>query len=208
MSDQKAKKPPLPRWAWLFAAACLAIPVLAIGGAIPTAIGVGGAFYCMAVVRATGRPTRHKLVHCAAVTAACWVLFLAGAGGVALIQTRFPGLMQTKHTRPMSGTQNADPSSMGQQTPGLQETVLTDEAQRREIYAKAVRMRKHLELAIARKSDRRDRGLDTKISDRQIEHVREMHEKRLEFMTRFYKITREQMNEIIAEGDRARWPTE
>ena len=208
MSDQKVKKLPLPRWAWLFAAACFAIPVLAIGGAIPTVIGVGGAIYCMAVARETRNTKRRKLVHCAAVTAVCWVLFLAVAGGVALIQTRFPGLTQTKHSRPVSGTQNADPSSIGQQTPGLQETVLTDEAQRREIYAKAVRMRKHLELAIARKSDRRDRGLDTKISDRQIEHVREMHEKRLEFMARFYKITREQMDEIIAEGDRERWPRE
>ena len=208
MSDQKAKIPPLTPWAWLFAAACFAIPVLAIGGAIPTAIGVGGAFYCMAVTRETRKTKRRKLVHCASATLACWALFLGLAGGVMALRTNIPNFMQTKHTRPVSGTQNADPSSMGQQTPGLQVTVLTDEAQRREIFAKAVRMRKHLELAIARKSDRRDRGLDTKISDRQIEHVREMHEKRLEFMARFYKITREQMDEIIAEGDRERWPTE
>lgn len=208
MPDQKVKKPAIPRWVWPFAAACASIPVLAIGGAIPTAIGVGGAFYCIAVARETKKTTRRKLVHCAAATVACWALFLAVAGGVALLQTRFPALIQSRHSRPVTGTQNADPSSIGQQTPDLQQTILTDETQRREIYAKAVRMRRQLELAIARKEERRERGLNTDVSDQQIAHIRDLHEKRLEFMTRFYKISREYLDEIIAEGDRKRWPTE
>jgi hypothetical protein len=204
MAGPKPTKPPIPLWAWPFAAACIAIPIVAIGGAIPTAIGAGGAFYCIAVARKAGKTTRRKLVHCVAVSAACWVLFLAVAGGVALIQNRFPGLTNSEHFH----TQKADPSGIGEQTPDRQEIVLNDEAQRREIYAKAVRMRKHLELAVARREERRERGLDTEVSDKQIEHIKGMHEKRLEFMTRFYRISRQQLDDIIAEGDRKRWPTE
>jgi hypothetical protein len=149
-----------------------------------------------------------KLVHCVAVTAACWALFLGLLGGVATVQTRFPDFMQTKHTRPVAGTQNADPSSIGQFVSKPLENVLADEAKRREIYVRAVSMRQHMERANARRSERRDKGLDLTVVDKQIEHIKKMHANRLDFTTRFYNITRQQLDEIIAEGDRKRWPTE
>jgi len=208
MSAQPNKKQPVPRWVWLFAAACIAIPVLSLGGAIPGAIGVGGAFYCVAVARQSGKTTRRKLVHCAAATAACWALFLGLAAGVVAFQGRLSGLMQSKQPPPVGETQNADPSGIAQQTSPLPQALSTDEAKRREIYARAVRTRKHLELAIARRSELLDKGYDTNVADKQIEHIREMHKKRLEFISQFYKISREQLELIIAEGDRNRWPTE
>ena len=78
---------------------------------------------------------------------------------------------------------------------------MSSEEARREIYAAALSMRDDIERATDRK-----RGLDTEVAEKQIEHIKKMHENRLEFATKFHKITREQLDEIIAEGDRKGWP--
>ena len=46
-----APKAKAPLWAWVFVAACVLIPLLSLGGAIPGAIGGGGAYACHAVAR-------------------------------------------------------------------------------------------------------------------------------------------------------------
>lgn len=78
-------KPRAPAWAWLFVALCVAIPVLSLGGAIPGAIGGGGAFACHAVARDARKGAGVRVAICVAITVVCWVLFLALAGGVALL---------------------------------------------------------------------------------------------------------------------------
>jgi hypothetical protein len=205
MSDKKIEKHRLPRWVWFFAAACFAIPVLTIGGAIPTAIGFVGAFYCMAVARQANKSTRKKLVRCMGTTAACWILFLVLVGTVASVRTRVPAFLQTEHTRPAVVKQIATSTGLDQLATKAKESVLTGEAKRREIYALAVRMRKHMERVNKRRSERKARGLDLTVVDRQKQHIERMQEKDLEFAVRFYKITREQLDEIIAEGDRKGW---
>ncbi len=69
-------KPRIPAWAWLFVAACVAIPVITLGGAIPGAIGGGGAFGCVAIARDTSKPVGVRLGLCIAVTVVCWTLLL------------------------------------------------------------------------------------------------------------------------------------
>src|SRR6187455_417393 len=49
--NEAAPKPPIPAWAWVFAVACGIIPVLTLGGAIPAAIGFGGAAGCVGTAR-------------------------------------------------------------------------------------------------------------------------------------------------------------
>ena len=50
-----------PWWVWLFAVICGVIPVLAVGGAIPMMIGIGGASLCFAIIalRGSGGQARH-----------------------------------------------------------------------------------------------------------------------------------------------------
>ena len=56
MTDaQETRKRPAPVWAWLFVIGCVLIPVLALGGAIPGAIGGGGAFACYSIARDSGK---------------------------------------------------------------------------------------------------------------------------------------------------------
>jgi len=76
-SEKPAKqpKPPIPWWAWLFAAGCIAIPVITIGGAIPGALGAGGAAGCVGVARLPGRSVAFRIGICAAILAGCWALF-------------------------------------------------------------------------------------------------------------------------------------
>jgi hypothetical protein len=66
-----------PAWVWTFVAACLLIPLISLGGAIPGALGAGSAFACHAVGSNSKRSTRSRALLCAAVTAGAWMLFLA-----------------------------------------------------------------------------------------------------------------------------------
>ena len=78
-------KPPIPSWAWLFAVACGIIPVLTLGGAIPGAIGFGGAAGCVGVARDPQKPIGMRVGICFGITAVCWTLVVALVGGIALL---------------------------------------------------------------------------------------------------------------------------
>ncbi len=202
MSSETPKKAPIPPWAWPFAIVCFAIPVVAIGGAIPTGLGIAGGLYCLAVARRLEKTEKHRVIHCVAATAICWSLFAALAVGVATLRTKSRA-SSSSHAQARDGM----PSELTSVSAGASEQdVLADEDSRREIYAMAVRMREPLERAEARKVERRRRGLDVGISDKQIDHIERMHENHLDFATRFYKITREELDAVIVEGDRKRWP--
>lgn len=74
------EKPPIPPWAWLFALACIAIPIVSLGGAIPGAIGGGGAAGCVGVARDINKPIITRILVCIGITAVCWILFLLLVG--------------------------------------------------------------------------------------------------------------------------------
>jgi hypothetical protein len=67
----------LPRWSWAFCGACLAIPVVTLGGAIPAAIGAGGASVCASVAKKPELSVAARAGICAVVTAVAWGLLLA-----------------------------------------------------------------------------------------------------------------------------------
>jgi len=79
---------PIPPWAWVFVIACGIIPVITLGGAIPGAIGFGGAGGCLAVARNPSLDIAARIGICVAITAACWVGLFALVGGVAMMQQR------------------------------------------------------------------------------------------------------------------------
>jgi hypothetical protein len=66
---------PTPQWAYFFAAACGAIPIVALGGFIPAALGVGGAGGCLKVSRLGSVPVILRLLVCVGITGSCWLLF-------------------------------------------------------------------------------------------------------------------------------------
>ncbi len=51
---------PMPAWGWVFVAACVLIPVIALGGVIPVIIGGVGAFACSLVARNASMATGTK----------------------------------------------------------------------------------------------------------------------------------------------------
>ncbi len=69
---------PSHRWVWLFVALCLAIPVVTLGGAIPGAIGAGGAYLCYGIARSENdQSTQTRVGLCVMITFASWGLLLA-----------------------------------------------------------------------------------------------------------------------------------
>lgn len=74
---------PIPKWGYAFMAACGAIPLAALGGAVPAALGFGAAAGCASLARDDARSTKTRVALCALVTAAAWVAFLTFAGLVA-----------------------------------------------------------------------------------------------------------------------------
>lgn len=66
-----------PSWAWIFIFACVAIPVVALGGALPAGLGAGGALGCYRAARNTERSTRTNVMYCIGITIGVWAFFLA-----------------------------------------------------------------------------------------------------------------------------------
>ena len=66
---------PVPGWAWPFIIACAVIPVVTLGGALPAAIGFGGAGGAMSISRFSKWSKAARISACAALTVACWAGF-------------------------------------------------------------------------------------------------------------------------------------
>lgn len=66
----------MPKWAWVFIVACLAIPVVAVGGAIPVVIGMLGAFTCRGIAVDDDRSTAVNVGLSLGVTVLAWAVFL------------------------------------------------------------------------------------------------------------------------------------
>jgi hypothetical protein len=204
---EKPKGPPPSRWVWIFAVACFAIPVVSLGGAIPAMIGVGGGLGCLNIARQLATTTRHKVFQCGAVAAGCWAIFFAFAAGVALIT----GDLDTAEKPPATSTPQTASSSMSAGgSDELSALLASDDIEvdetRRKIYKKAISTRNHIEFAQEQRSRIREKGFDTSGSDAQIARLKEMDEKHREFIARFYKISRTELEDIINEGDRKEWP--
>ena len=216
MSRQQHPKKPLPIWVWPFAVACFAIPVFSVGGAIPTGIGVGAGFYCLAIAREANKSTHRKLFHCGAAMAVAWTLFLAVAGGAVILRDKVfaPKVVPHQQESVAAGgpttTVERDsrapvprpsrPASIPRD-PG---NTPLDDATRREIYAKAVSLRDDIERAVERERDFRAKGMGD-VAQQQVEHIKDMHESRQEFYADFYQISRAELDAIIARGDRENW---
>ena len=67
---------PMPKWGWAFAVACLLIPLIAVGGALPMLLGIGGAGLVSHIAR-SNKPQSQRVGLCAVVTLAAWAMFVA-----------------------------------------------------------------------------------------------------------------------------------
>lgn len=67
----------VPGWAWPFIAACFAIPLMTMGGALPTGLGFGAAAGCAQVAKKPDWETMPKVVTCAGIAGGAWILILA-----------------------------------------------------------------------------------------------------------------------------------
>lgn len=63
-----------PAWSYAFSAACFAIPLVTLGGAIPVALGFGAGAACQAIAKDANKSIGARVVLCAVVTAAAWGL--------------------------------------------------------------------------------------------------------------------------------------
>ena len=208
MSRQDNPKTPLPIWVWPFAVTCFAIPVISVGGAIPTGLGVGAGFYCLAVAREGNKSTHRKLFHCGTAMATAWTLFLVVAGGAAVLQDKvFSPEAAQHHEEHFADTGEVAPNTIRTASaPGNSGgKALLDDSTQREIYAKAVSMRDDIERAEQREREFRAKGMG-EVAHKQVEHIKGMHESRQEFFADFYEISRAELDEIVARGDRENWP--
>jgi hypothetical protein len=90
----------IPKWAWIFVVACVVMPIITLGGAIPALLGIGGAFGCVIISRHPTRSRRAKIMWSLGVTVLCWGLFIAFitivAGGRTLLTLGQPSWQEFK----------------------------------------------------------------------------------------------------------------
>jgi hypothetical protein len=78
---------PMPGWAWAFVVGCALIPLISGGGALPLLVGLGGVTTCISIARDTTKTTAIRLALCSGVTVLAWILFVALAIGIAILQS-------------------------------------------------------------------------------------------------------------------------
>src|SRR5262249_17770718 len=66
---------PVPTWAWPFMLACVAIPVISLGGALPAGIAGAGVSGVLSAARASRWSPAMRVAACALIMAACWGAF-------------------------------------------------------------------------------------------------------------------------------------
>jgi len=79
--------PATPKWAWIFVALCVFIPLISGGGALPVLFGLGGAFICVSIARDTAKATGLRLALCGGVTILAWVVFVILIIGIAALRS-------------------------------------------------------------------------------------------------------------------------
>ena len=140
--------------------------------------------------------------------ASAWTLFLAVAGGAAVLQDKvFSPKSASHHEESFAEEDGRDTDYIqSASVPGAAgvSASLTD-SKKRELYAKAVSMRDDIERAKQRERDFRKKGMGD-VAHKQLEHIKGMHESRQEFYADFYEITRAELDAIVARGDAEKWP--
>jgi hypothetical protein len=66
---------PVPKWAWPFMVACVAIPVVSLGGALPAGLAAAGVGGMLSAARTSRWSTAMRVGACALITLACWGAF-------------------------------------------------------------------------------------------------------------------------------------
>ena len=211
----KAPKPPIPRWAWIFAAACFVIPVFTIGGAIPTAIGAFSGLGILGISRKPGFNTRKKVILCSLVTGSAWTVFLVFLFSLAALQAKHPQLEQplnkvlkakrTSKEQAVSPPARAEFSSMRTEAPPQDEESKIEKEKK--IYSMAIRMRYHIDVAVEQRAKMKAKGFDVSSRDKMIERLEQREQDHFEFVMNFHKIDRNELDRIVAAGDRNHWPT-
>jgi hypothetical protein len=75
-NDDAPAQANMPKWAWLFVGGCALIPIVALGGALPVIIGLGGAAACRSIARREDMSEGMRAAICLAITIGCWIGFI------------------------------------------------------------------------------------------------------------------------------------
>ena len=215
MSAEKNAKPPIPRWAWIFAAVCMVIPITTIGGAIPTAIGAFSALGVMGIARQTDKPTRKKVIYCGVVTGSAWTVFVVFLFALTALQAKHPQLNQARNKNlqaKQTPVEKSEPKAtyaghtVTKAEPPAEPAEMTLE-KKQDIYRMAVRICYHIDSAIEQRAKLKAKGFDVSARDDMIARLKEREQDHFEFVMKFHKLDRAELDEIIYEGDRNNWPT-
>jgi hypothetical protein len=125
---------PMPRWALIFIAACLFIPIFTLGGAVPATLGLSGAYVCASIARRRNWHTALRAGLSIGVTAMCWGLTLVALSTILSGRTLFSDqTVWREFTSPVGGYSVLMPGRAKEQTQAV-DTV----AGSIELYAAAI----------------------------------------------------------------------
>lgn len=78
-ADSKKPYTPLknmPWWVWIFIAACIAVPIVSLGGALPVVIALLCSTWCVRISVAPDIKTVFKVFYCLGISVLAWVLLV------------------------------------------------------------------------------------------------------------------------------------
>lgn len=199
-----------PVWVWAFVAACGAIPIVTLGGAIPAMLGGFGATACYGLAR-DGKGTRlRRILSCCAVTLVAWGVL----GTVVWVVRRNQAGSTTSTSTSSSGSKTVRIRTVNGRVVSREESTKTapkdaselTERERRAIYADATKRRLKIEDKEDQIAEYFAAGRSVRVLEMQLETLEKMHVSHLERVAKRNRLTADELDALIEEGDRAEWP--
>ena len=66
----------MPWWTWIFVCACIAIPIISLGGALPVVIAILASIGCVRLSVSPTMKTAGKILSCLGITLAAWAVLI------------------------------------------------------------------------------------------------------------------------------------
>ena len=207
MVEQGSPRVRVPPWTWAFVAACVAIPVVALGGLIPSVIGTASATLCYAIAHDPDgkRSPKQSALLCAGITLLAWASF----GVVARI------VLWGDHSSSRSSTSGNKHRVVREQGKVVYDSRLpskpkrplaeVEEEERRKIYALVLRSSDKVNAKEAElEGTLADGGLTLRLES-DLEKLRGQHEEHLEYVRDRFRLSLADLEALLEEGREGDW---
>ena len=195
--EKKEEKKKTPLWGWAFGLICLTIPVVSVGGMIPSILGGLGFISCYGISRDGKGSESRRIINCSIVTGFCWILFVTL---IFLVESH-----QSKQNEEQQAKAEVAREEFKKEIEAARAPKVLTLDEEKAIYAETLSKREGIVALESEIKTHLAEGRNTDVLLKQLVHRQVSHKRGMDFTAKFHRITPEKLQEIIARGDAEAW---